>query len=53
MQDGFSLEFISKQFSKGHFGQSIYENEMMAIFHAIDLWSPYLLGQHFQIKIDH
>jgi hypothetical protein len=26
---------------------------MLAIVHAIDLWHPYLLGQRFQIKIDH
>ena len=26
---------------------------MLAIFHVIDLWHPYLLGKRFQIKIDH
>jgi hypothetical protein len=26
---------------------------MLAILHVMDLWRPYLLGQHFQIKIDH
>jgi hypothetical protein len=26
---------------------------MLAIMHAIDLWHPYLLGKHFQIKTDH
>jgi hypothetical protein len=25
----------------------------LSIFHAIDLWHPYLLGKHFQIKTDH
>jgi hypothetical protein len=34
-------------------GKSIYEKEMLAILHAMDLWRPYLLGQRFQIKIDH
>jgi hypothetical protein len=33
--------------------KSIYENEMLAILHFVDLWRPYLLGQHFQIKTDH
>jgi hypothetical protein len=33
-------------------GQSTYEKKMLAILHAMDLWSPYLLGQCFQIKID-
>jgi hypothetical protein len=34
-------------------GQSINENEMLYIMHVVDLWHPYLLGQQFQIKIDH
>jgi hypothetical protein len=34
-------------------GKSIYEKEMLAILHVIDLWHPYLLGQCFQIKTDH
>jgi hypothetical protein len=33
--------------------QSIYEKEILAILHVVDLWHPYLLGQRFQIKIDH
>jgi hypothetical protein len=34
-------------------GKSIYENEMLAILHVVDLWCPYLLGQCFQIKTYH
>jgi hypothetical protein len=34
-------------------GQFIYENKMLSILHVVDLWHPYLLGQRFQIKIDH
>jgi hypothetical protein len=45
MQDGRSLAFTSKQLSKRHLGQSIYEKEMLAILHVMDLWRPYLLGQ--------
>jgi hypothetical protein len=26
---------------------------MLAIFHVVDLWHPYLLGKRFQIKTDH
>jgi hypothetical protein len=33
--------------------QSIYEKEMLAILHVVDIWRPYLMGQRFQIKIDH
>jgi hypothetical protein len=47
------LAFTNKQLSERHLGQSIYEKEMLAILHAIDLWCPYLLGKRFQIKTDH
>jgi hypothetical protein len=53
MQEGRPLAFTSKQLSKQHLGQSIYENEMLAIMHAVDIWCSYLLGQRFQIKTDH
>jgi hypothetical protein len=51
MQDGRPLAFTNKQLSERHLGQSIYEKEMLAILHAVDLWHPYLLGQCFQIKM--
>jgi hypothetical protein len=53
MQEGRPLVFTSKQLSKRNLGKSIYEKEMLAILHAVDLWHPYLLGQWFQIKTDH
>jgi hypothetical protein len=53
MQEGRPLAFTSKQLSERNLGKSIYEKEMLAIMHVIDLWHHYLLGQRFQIKIDH
>jgi hypothetical protein len=50
MQEGLPLAFTNKQMSEENLGKSIYENEMLAILHAVDLWRPYLLGKHFQIK---
>jgi hypothetical protein len=47
------LAFTNKQLSERNLGKPIYENEMLAILHVIDLWHPYLLGKHFQIKKDH
>jgi hypothetical protein len=47
------LAFTSKQLSERNLGKPIYEKEMLAILHAIELWHPYLLGKHFQIKTDH
>jgi hypothetical protein len=37
MQDGQPLAFTNKQLSERHLGQSIYEKEMLAILHAVDL----------------
>jgi hypothetical protein len=46
------LTFTSKQLSERNLGKSIYENEMLAILHVVDLWRPYLFGHRFQIKTD-
>jgi hypothetical protein len=53
MQEGRPLAFTNKQLSERNLGRSIHEKEMLAILHFVGLWNPYLLGQHFQIKIDH
>jgi hypothetical protein len=53
MQEGRPLAFTSKQLSERNLGKPIYEKEILAILHVVDLWHPYLLGQHFQIKTDH
>jgi hypothetical protein len=53
MQEGQSLAFTSKKLSERNMGKSIYEKEMLAILHVVDLWHPYLLGKCFQINIDH
>jgi hypothetical protein len=47
------LAFTSKQLSERNLGKPIYEKEMLAIMHAVELWHPYLLGKCFQIKTDH
>jgi hypothetical protein len=48
MQEGRPLAFSNKQLSKRNLGKSIYEKEMLAILHVLDLWNPYLLGKQFQ-----
>jgi hypothetical protein len=53
MQEGRPLAFTSKKLSERNLGKSIYEKEMLAILHVVDLWHPYLLGKRFQIKTDH
>ena len=53
MQEGRPLAFTSKKLSENNMGKPIYEKEMLVILHVVELWRPYLLGQCFQIKIDH
>jgi hypothetical protein len=53
MQEGRPLAFTSKQLSERNLGKPIYEKEMLAILHVVELWRPYLLGQCFQIKTYH
>jgi hypothetical protein len=53
MQEGRPLGFTSKQLSERNLGKPIYEKEMLAILHVVELWHPYLLGKCFQIKTDH
>jgi len=37
MQEGWPLAFNNKQMSERNFGKSIYEKEMLAIFHVMDI----------------
>ena len=53
IQEGRPLAFISKQLCDRNMGNTTYEKEMMAILHATNTWSPYLLGRCFSIKMDH
>jgi hypothetical protein len=53
MKEGRPLAFTSKKLFERNLGKSIYEKEMLAILHVIDLWHPYLLVKCFRIKTDH
>jgi hypothetical protein len=53
MQEGRPLAFTSKKLSERNLGKYIYEKEMLSILDVMDLWHPYLLGKHFQIKTYH
>jgi hypothetical protein len=50
MQEGRYLAFTNKQLLEKNLGKSIYEKEMLAILHVMELWHHYLLGKCFQIK---
>jgi hypothetical protein len=53
MQEGQPLVFTRKKLYEKNLGKPIYEKEMLAILHDVELWRPYLLGQRFQIKTNH
>jgi hypothetical protein len=53
MQEGRPLAFTNKKLSEINLGKYIYEKEMLAILHVLDLWCPYLFGKWFQIKTYH
>ena len=50
MQEGRPLAFTSKQLSEKNLGKPIYEKEMLAILHAVELWRPYLLGNDSKLR---
>jgi hypothetical protein len=51
MQEGRPLAFTSKQLSERNLDKPIYEKEMLAILHVVDLWHPYLLGHASKIRL--
>jgi hypothetical protein len=44
IQEGRPLAFTRKQLSERNLGKPIYEKEMLAILHVVELWHPYVLG---------
>lgn len=53
MQERRPLAFESRKLNKRDQAKSTYEKEMLAILHAVRKWRQYLLGNRFQVKIDH
>lgn len=50
IQGGHPIAFLSKVLSPKHLALSAYEKVLLAIIHAVQKWSQYLLGRHFIIK---
>lgn len=53
MQEGYPITYTSKALFPKNQLLSIYEKEILAILNAIKKYKPYLVNQHFVIKIDH
>jgi hypothetical protein len=50
MQEGQPLAFNNKQLSERNLGKSIYEKEMLAILHDVDLWRPIYWGNVSKLR---
>lgn len=53
MQDRRPIAFLSQELSLKHQGLSTYENELIAILHAVNKWRHCLIPSHFIIMTDH
>ena len=53
LQDEHPIVFTRKSLYGKNLSASAYEKEMMPIFHVVQKWRAYLLGNHFFIKTDH
>jgi hypothetical protein len=50
MQEGRPLDFTNKQISERNMGKSIYEKEMLAILHVVDLWHLIYWGNASKLR---
>ena len=53
MQEGRPISFESRPIKGKYLQKAIYEQEMLAILHALKKWRSYLMGRHFKVKMDH
>ncbi|MCO5568374.1 hypothetical protein L7F22_022073 [Adiantum nelumboides] len=53
MQEGRSIAYESRMFSKPEMTAQIYEKELLAVIHALTQWRHYLLGVDFTVFTDH
>ncbi|KAL3530412.1 hypothetical protein ACH5RR_009734 [Cinchona calisaya] len=51
MQNARPIIYFSKALAPKHLGLSVYEKEMMVVVSAVAKWRPYLIGNHFVIKL--
>lgn len=47
------VAYFSKTFKKGECNKAIIEKELLAIYHAIMAFRPYIYGKHFTVYTDH
>ena len=50
MQEGRPIYFEIRSIKGKYLQKAIYEKEMLAILHAVNKWTPYLMGRQFKVK---
>ena len=53
MQEGKTLYFQSYPIKGKSLDKPIYVKQILEILRELKQWSPYLIGRHFKVKIDH
>ena len=53
MQNDHSITFESKKLKPNEANYSVYDKELLAIVHALDIWKHYLMGSKVLIKTNH
>lgn len=53
MQEGKVVAFESRKLKQYELNYAPHDLELLAIVHALQMWSRYILGNPFELKIDH
>ena len=53
LQEGHAIAYKSRRLNDHEKNLGIYEKELLAILHALDMWKHYLLGTPFILGMDH
>jgi hypothetical protein len=53
MQEGQVITYISKKLRRNEENYATHDLELLEIVYALQFWRHYLIGQKFELKIDH
>jgi hypothetical protein len=53
MQDGQVIAYISRKLRKHEENYVTHDLDLLAIMYALRVWRHYLIGQKFELKMDH
>jgi hypothetical protein len=53
MQDGRVIAYISRKLRRHEENYAMHNLELLSIVYALKVWRHYLVGQKFELKMDH